>query len=115
MDYAIQHVSLSNTDRHNGLSMSDTIITFDLVIEDKTFYGIRLWANRIFESKIHLTILGHPDFDAYLKSLRKNVSRQLIDELRRRAQFIDIADDFFCHQIIGQTEFSATQMSMDLD
>ena len=114
MDYSIKHVSLTVNDRHNGLSMSDTIITFDLHINSTVYKGVRLWANRIFGNKIHLTLMGHPEFDMYLKSMKRNLSRQLVNDLRYHQDFIYLADDYFCHHIVGQTEFSSSQMAMEL-
>jgi hypothetical protein len=114
MDYSIKHVSLSINDRHNGLSMSDTIITFDLHINATVYHGVRLWANRIFGNKIHLTLMGHSELDMYLKSLKRNISRQLVNELRHREDFIRLADDYFCHHILGQTEFQPSQMTMEM-
>ena len=114
MDYSIKHVSLSINDRHNGLSMSDTIISFDLHINDIVYQGVRLWANRIFGNKIHLTLMGHSELDMYLKSLKRNISRQLVNELRYREDFISLADDYFCHHIVGQTEFQPSQMAMEV-
>lgn len=114
MDYSIKHVSLNVNDRHNGLSMFDTIITFDLHINGKVYFGVRLWANRIFENKIHLTLMGHPELDTYLKSMKRNLSRQLVNELRSCVDFIRLADDYFSHHVVGQTEFQPSQMVMEL-
>ena len=113
MDYSIKHVSLSVNDRHNGLGMSDIIISFDLHINGTTYAGVRLWANRILDTQIHLTLMGHPGLDNFLKSLKRNISRQLVMELRHRADFIHLADDYFCHHTIGHTEHEPNQMAMN--
>ena len=113
MDYSIKHVSLSVNDRHNGLGMSDIIISYDLHINDTTYAGVRLWVNRIFDTQIHLTLMGHPELDNFLKSLKRNISRQLAMEIRHREEFIHLADDYFCHHTIVHTEHEPNQMAMN--
>jgi hypothetical protein len=58
--------------------------------------------------------MGHPELDTYLKSMKRNLSRQLVYELRYRQDFIRLADDYFSHHVVGQTEFQPSQLTMEL-
>ena len=118
MTQHLTNIQLDVQQRSHALSMTDVVIHFDLAINEPLqttqLTRVKVLVNCIFENRMHVTVLGHPELDAYLKTRQRLHAKQLINGLRKHPGILSIAESYFGNKSLRPADRSATQMAMEI-